>query len=833
MVINKKLIGCLVALLLASGTGVAHSRYIYYAVNDSTDTQSVAAKTNDSNDKKDAKDKEKPSSYEQLMKKGGSVHDGLFTIRHIEDKWYFELPDSILGRYLLAVTRFTAVPQSFGKFSGEAINQQTLYFEQRDNKTINLRAYVLSQEADPKSRISRTLKASTADPIIASFKVIGRNKKTNNQLIEVTPLFIKDNGVVSIPQNAAKQLKIGSLQSDRTFIDTMKVYPINAEIATTRTYSSTPSSVPASSTGAMTIGLNTSIVLLPKTPMRKRIWDPRVGYFTNRYTIFSDDQTRADREQFISRFRLEPKDKKAYARGKLTEPIKPIVFYIDPATPKKWVSYLKQGIEDWNVAFEAAGFKHAIQARDWPEDDSTMSVDDARYNVLRYLPAEIENAYGPHIVDPRSGETIESHICWYHNVMNLLTKWYMTQCGPLDKRAQTMHMDDQLMGELIRFVSSHEVGHTLGLRHNMGASHATPVEKLRDKKWVEEHGHTASIMDYARFNYVAQPEDHISERGLFPRINDYDKWAIRWGYQYRPEFKDEIDEKEGLLTETSKVLATNPRLWFGGEGKNEDPRAQTEDLGDDNVKASEYGIKNLKRIIVTLPTWTHQTNDRYEDRIEMWKSVISQFNRYTNHVLKNVGGRYINNMPGQKPYEVAPAQKGRDAVNYLSRQLFDAPVWLYPSTMTDVSGVNAVDEIAAQQGRVLKVLLNGSLMDKIYKDQFAAGAYQVKDYLNDVFKAVWQPLSSTNDVKVRTRRLLERTYIKQLDTFLNQEEKDKSIAIDRTRPSDISLYLGQQLDTIEKYCKAQAAISTDLNLLHYNDILRQIKLIRERQNSVK
>ena len=833
MVINKKLIGCLVALLLASGTGVAHSRYIYYAVNDSTDTQSVAAKTNDSNDKKDAKDKEKPSSYEQLMKKGGSVHDGLFTIRHIEDKWYFELPDSILGRYLLAVTRFTAVPQSFGKFSGEAINQQTLYFEQRDNKTINLRAYVLSQEADPKSRISRTLKASTADPIIASFKVIGRNKKTNNQLIEVTPLFIKDNGVVSIPQNAAKQLKIGSLQSDRTFIDTMKVYPINAEIATTRTYSSTPSSAPASSTGAMTIGLNTSIVLLPKTPMRKRIWDPRVGYFTNRYTIFSDDQTRADREQFISRFRLEPKDKKAYARGKLTEPIKPIVFYIDPATPKKWVSYLKQGIEDWNVAFEAAGFKHAIQARDWPEDDSTMSVDDARYNVLRYLPAEIENAYGPHIVDPRSGETIESHICWYHNVMNLLTKWYMTQCGPLDKRAQTMHMDDRLMGELIRFVSSHEVGHTLGLRHNMGASHATPVEKLRDKKWVEEHGHTASIMDYARFNYVAQPEDHISERGLFPRINDYDKWAIRWGYQYRPEFKDEIDEKEGLLTETSKVLATNPRLWFGGEGKNEDPRAQTEDLGDDNVKASEYGIKNLKRIIVALPTWTHQTNDRYKDRIEMWKSVISQFNRYTNHVLKNVGGRYINNMPGQKPYEVAPAQKGRDAVNYLSRQLFDAPVWLYPSTMTDVSGVNAVDEISAQQGRVLKVLLNGSLIDKIYKDQFAAGAYQVKDYLNDVFKAVWQPLSSTNDVKVRTRRLLERTYIKQLDTFLNQEEKDKSIAIDRARPSDISLYLGQQLDTIEQYCKAQAAISTDLNLLHYNDILRQIKLIRERQNSVK
>ena len=545
------------------------------------------------------------------------------------------------------MTRFTAVPQNFGKFAGEKVNEQTVYFQQRDNNTLLLRAYVLSQVADPKSKISRTLTASTADPIIAAFKVIGRNKGKHTQMVEVTPLFAKDNNVVSVSASDAKQLKLGGLQADRTFIDTMKVYPINVEVATTRTYGSLEGSAPASRTGSMTIGLNTSIVLLPETPMQRRIWDQRVGYFTNKYTIFNDEQTKTDREEFISRFRLEPKDKRAYAKGKLTEPVKPIVFYIDPATPKKWVPYLKQGIEDWNAAFETAGFKHAIQARDWP-DDPKMSVDDARFNVLRYLPAEIENAYGPRIVDPRSGEIIESHICWYHNVMNLLTKWYLTQCGPLDKRAQTVHMDDKLMGELVRFVSSHEVGHTLGLRHNMGASHATPVEKLRDKKWVEEHGHTASIMDYARFNYVAQPEDGISERGLFPRVNDYDKWAIRWGYQYRPEFKDEKDEKEHLMTETTAILAKNPRLWFGGEGKNEDPRAQREDLGDDNVKASDYGIKNLKRIIVALPAWTKQPNDQYEDRMEMWKSVVSQFNRYTNHVLKNVGGRYLNNMPGDR-----------------------------------------------------------------------------------------------------------------------------------------------------------------------------------------
>lgn len=843
MTINKQLSTCLLALWFATGVATAASkfnftyqnRYGITTVKDSTDEKTAAEQPKDGKAKPDdklGKGMEKELPYDQLIKKPGSVREGIFTVRHIEDKWYFEIPDSIIGRYLLAVTRFTGVPQSFGKFSGEAVNQQTIYFEQRDAKNLVLRAYVLSQEADPDSRISKTLKASTVDPIIASFKVIGRNKTTKAQMIEVTPLFAKDNGVVSISANSAKELKLGALQADRTFVDTMKVYPINVEVATTRTYASTPSSSPASATGAMTVALNTSIVLLPKVPMRKRVWDNRVGYFTNRYTIFSDDQTKTDRQQFISRFRLEPKDVRKYRKGQLTEPIKPIVFYIDPATPKKWVPYLKKGIEDWNVAFEAAGFKNAIRAEDFP-DDSTMSVDDARFSVLRYLPAEIENAYGPRIVDPRSGEIIESHICWYHNVMNLLTKWYMIQCGPLDKRAQTMKMDDSLMGELIRFVSSHEVGHTLGLRHNMGASHATPVEKLRDKKWVEQHGHTASIMDYARFNYVAQPEDGISERGLFPRINDYDKWAIRWGYQYRPEFKDEMEEKEKLMDETTAILAKNPRLWFGGEGRNEDPRAQTEDLGDDNVKASDYGIKNLKRIVVALPEWTRQKNDQYKDRIEMWQSVIQQFNRYTNHVLKNVGGRYLNNMPGQKPYEVAPAQKGRDAVDYIGRQLFDAPLWLYPSTMTDVTGVDAAGEISAQQTRVLKTLLNASLLDKIYKDQQAKGAYQFTDYLNDVFRTVWKPLTGLNDVKARTRRLLERAYVEQLDSLLNPAKKEKPTPADRANSSDAMLYMEQHLAKIEAFCKAQAAQSKDIDLLHYNDLLRQLKLIRERRVVVK
>ena len=668
---------------------------------------------------------------------------------------------------------------------------------------------------------------------MAAFKVIGRNKKKDARLIEVTPLFIKDNNVTSIGSSQQKNLKLGGLQADRTFIDTMKVYPLNIEIATTRTYATSTSKTRASMTGQVTLGLNTSIVLLPKEPMRKRLWDERIGYFTNRFTLFSDDQHKTDREQFVSRYRLVPKDLKRYRRGELVEPVKPIVYYIDPATPRKWVKYLMAGINDWNVAFEAAGFKNAIIAKEWP-DDPDMSVDDARYCVLRYLPSETENAYGPRVVDPRSGEIIESHICWYHNVMNLLTKWYMTQCGPLDKRARTMKFDDELMGQLIRFVSSHEVGHTLGLRHNMGASHATPVEKLRDKAWVEAHGHTASIMDYARFNYVAQPEDGIGERGLFPRIGDYDKWAIKWGYQYRPEFKDEFEEKEQLMTETTKVLAANPRLWFGGEGRNEDPRAQTEDLGDDNVKASDYGIKNLKRVVAGLPEWTRQTNDRHDDLQEMWKSAKGQFNRYNNHVMKNLGGRYLNNMPGRKPYEVAPASRQREAVAYFGRQLFDAPLWLYPQNIVDITGTDVAGDISSQQTRVLKVMMTPAMLGTIYDDSFSSQqAYRLPDYLADVFAAVWRPLTGASALKDKTRRTLERAYLENINSLLNPTDKDKAGINARANNSDIQLYVEQHLDRVERFCKAQAATASGIDKLHYADLLRQIKLIKEERVTVK
>ena len=738
-----------------------------------TDTTEVKkpASEEEKGDKKEAtkekdekKEEKKPSEYETLLKKGGTELKGLFTVRHIEDKFYFEVPDSLLGRYLLCVSRYTAVPQDFGVFAGEEANESTVYFERRDDKTMLLRAYVLTQLADKDSDIGRTLQASTIDPIVSTFKIIGRNKEDDAQLIEVTPLFKQDNNLIGVPSTARTTQKLGGLAGDRTFIDTMKVFPINIEVATTRTYNSTPARSEASKTGNVTLGLNTSILLLPKDPMRKRLWDDRVGYFVNRFTRFNDEQHKTQHESIVARYRLVPKNVRKYLKGELVEPVKQIVYYIDPATPKKWVPYLIQGVNDWNVAFEAAGFKNAIVAKEWPKDDEGMSVDDARFCVLRYLPSETENAYGPHVSDPRSGEIMESHICWYHNVMSLLTKWYMVQCGPLDKRARTMKFDDKLMGELIRFVSSHEVGHTLGLRHNMGASSATPVEKLRDKAWVEKHGHTVSIMDYARFNYVAQPEDGISEKGLFPRINDYDKWAIKWAYQYRPEYKDPYKERVALRKEVTAMLAKNPHLaYLGDEGRGQDPRSQTESLGDNNMKASDYGIKNLKRVVENLEKWTAQPDGQYDDLREMHSSVRSQFQRYCGHVQRNILGRQTNTIPGMKPYENTPKAVQKEAIQWMGRNVFEAPMWLYPQSILDKLGTDADDEITNRARTVLAYLLNANLI----ANQLKRGNYPIEEYLDDVLAAAWKPLDNASDKQNYYNRQLQRSYVNLLGSAIN------------------------------------------------------------------
>ena len=609
--------------------------------------------------------------------------NGLFHVTKMKNDWFFEIPDSLIGREFLTTVRYTSTPAGIGKFGGEQVNQQTVYFQVAPDDQLLLRSRLFVNVADTAQNINRAITISNENPIIGAFKV--ESHKNNTYKIKVNQFFNQDNPAIGLPKSVKDGFSLQGQVNEMSYIEDIKSFPMNTEVRTVKTYNGGGSyrMAATSRTGKATFGLNISFVLLPEKPMMRRYYDPRVGYFTDSYTSYSDDQQRVEGKTFVTRWRLEPKpeDIEKMKRGELVEPIKPIVYYIDPATPKQWRKYLIMGVNDWQKAFEKAGFKNAIMAKEWPENDSTMSMEDARYSCIRYLASPIENAYGPNVHDPRTGEILESHICWYHNVMSLVHNWYMVQCSSIDEAAQKMNYDEELMGQLIRFVSSHEVGHTLGLRHNFGSSSTVPVDSLRDKAWVEAHGHTPSIMDYARFNYVAQPEDGIDRIGIFPRINDYDKWAIQWGYTPMLDAKDE-DEDHKMLEPMTAKAQQNKRLWWGdGESEHRDPRRQTEDLGDDPIKASHYGILNLKREIKALPEWTMDNDkDLYWNDIQVMHSHIrTQFLRYMGHVTRNIGGYRINFKPKgsvEDVYVPQPLDKQKAALNFINEQVLNEPVWL-------------------------------------------------------------------------------------------------------------------------------------------------------------
>lgn len=669
------------------------------------------------------------------------VKEGMFQVVHSGSDWFFQIPDSLLGRRFLTTTRFTSTPADCGQFGGEQLNEQVVYWEKGSDNRLFLRAELLINTADSTQAIYKAISVSNNNPIIAAFKIEKNVGKTSR--IKVTSFFNEDNPALGMPSYLKKRYNLTGQVNDLSFIESIKTFPMNTEIRLVKTWNSATPNLPATwATGRATFGLNISFVLLPGKPMMRRYFDPRVGFFADKFNEFTDAQQRVKSKQFITRWRLEPRpeDVEKMKRGELVEPIKPIVYYIDPATPKQWRPYLIAGVNDWQKAFEKAGFKNAIIGKEWPENDSTMSLEDARYSVIRYLASPMENAYGPNVHDPRSGEILESHICWYHNVMNLLHDWYMVQAGSIDEAAQKMNFDEELMGELVRFVSSHEVGHTLGLRHNFGSSSTVPVDSLRNKEWVEKNGHTPSIMDYARFNYVAQPEDNISRKGIFPRIGDYDKWAIEWGYRPMLDATDEDSDHALLEKLVQKNLPGNPRLWFGDGETNrvKDPRCQTEDLGDDAVKASEYGILNLKREIAALPKWTFDQKDIYNENLKnVYGQIRDQFHRYNNHVLNIIGGFYSNfktvNESGAV-YTPVEKDKQKNALAYFDRNIFTEPEWLLPDYMNRFTAKekNYTTSIGVNMVGKLVGVVNG--LNKEYPAQ-----EYLKDLTAMVFKQTAQP----------------------------------------------------------------------------------------------
>lgn len=729
-----------------------------------------------------------PRPYKDIITDKAVTTRGMFTVHKVEDKIYFELPDNLFGRDMLIISRLAkagADMRSGGGmngYAGDVLNESVVRFEKGPNNKVFIRDISYNERVkDTTSDMYRTVMRSNIQPITFAFDVRASRKDSLTGLqytvIELTDIINGDNDLFFWGGVKGK-FSIGAYQADKSYLQYVKTFPINTEIRTVKTYTKVANNTANLFNGVLTtntpaakqvtVELNTSIVMLPEKPMQARYADDRVGYFSTSYTDFDSDPQGVKRMAFAERWRLEPRkeDMEKYFSGELVEPEKPIIIYIDPETPAKWVPYLIQGINDWQVAFERAGFKNAIIGKMAPTimEDSAWSLEDARHSAIVYKPSSVPNASGPHIVDPRSGEVIETHINWYHNVMKLVHDWYFVQAAAVDKAARKMHFSDSLMGQLIRFVSSHEVGHTLGLLHNFGSSSTTPVEKLRDKTWVEANGHTASIMDYARFNYVAQPEDGISQAGLFPRIGEYDKWAIEWGYRLIPGMKSAADEMP-VLNKWIIAHSNDKRYWFGSERSQDDPRSQSEDLGDNAMKAGEYGIKNLKRIVANLIEWTKEENEGYENLQAMHVQVFRQYTRYTDHVAKYIGGRYETFKSVEQPgavYEQVPEALQAEAMRFLNRNVFMTPSWLLDKKILSLTGSYPMEIINAIQDGALNRLISGQTFSRLINNESVYNnSYTIVKLFADMQKGIWTELDTKAPIDLY-RRNLQKIYIDRM-----------------------------------------------------------------------
>ena len=775
--------------------------------------------------------------YAQVITPKAKSSFGFLTVHKVDNNYFFEIPDSMLNRDILIVNRISKAPTSRQKsrvgYPGDILGSKVIRFENKDNKRILVREYSYRERSENKDGMFQSVRNSNTQPIVANFGIetIKKDSLTRNYVINVSVFLQKENPLFSFDADSKEYIGLLNMVGEGTYIDTLKAFPKNIEISTTVTYQSKKgmSNVGFLETGSpripLTYELNSSMVLLPEVPMKARLFDPRVGYFTVGYTDFDSNPQGIEYKKLITRWRLEPKDEAAYLRGELVEPKKPIIIYIDPATPKKWVPYLIQGVNDWQVAFEKAGFKNAIYALEAPTDDPSWSLEDARHSAIVYKPSDIPNASGPHINDPRTGEILETHINWYHNVMSLLRDWYMIQAGTIDEAARKMQLDDELMGQLIRFVSSHEVGHTLGLRHNFGSSHTVPVEKLRDKAWVEANGHTPSIMDYARFNYVAQPEDGITRAGIFPRIGIYDKWSIEWGYRWLPQFQTPEDEVAFSNQSIIEKLKTDMRYTFGTESDPNDPRNQSEDLGDDSMLASLYGIKNLKRIVPQILTWSYEPNKSYAGAGEIYSGVVSQFNRYLGHVTKNVAGIYSNSITVEQTDEIArefvPANIQKRAIAFLNEQLFTTPEWLIDRQLMEKAKILPVNVICSLQSGVLARLINKNTLDKMSENEILNGkkAYTSAQMFNDLKKVIWSNLGQSDIYK----RNMQKAYVENLINLLDKKgNADKNASGKRPAYSEAPAIAHGQLTELKRLATSAASMTSGTAKGHYQNLITLI-----------
>jgi hypothetical protein len=769
-----------------------------------------------------------PQAYAKVITEDAETEEGLFTVHRVDEKHYFELPAGLLEKEILVVSRISGHVNglNFGGAGMKSRPQQVIRFQRLHNQIL-LRSVSYNNVAEEGTPIYTSVVNNNFEPIISTFKIEAFSKDSSAVVIDVTDLFTTDVEMIGALRSwERKQFKISGLDKSRSLITGMDAFPENVLVKHVLTYRG--ANLPDNqTTGTLSIGMTQSFILLPAVPMTPRYSDDRVGFFSLRQIDYGSDEQKAATRRLITRWRLEPSDWAAYNRGELVEPIKPIVYYIDAATPDKWKPFIKKGVEDWQKAFEAAGFKNAIRAEYAPtaEEDPSWSPEDVRYSVIRYIATDIQNAQGPHVHDPRTGEILESDILWYHNIMNLLRNWYFIHTAAINPEAQSVKFEDKVMGELIRFVAAHEVGHTLGLPHNMGASPAYSVDSLRSPTFTATHGTAPSIMDYARFNYVAQPEDGVTS--LFPRIGEYDNWSIEFGYRLIEEGMSASAEK-ATIDKWILERADKREFHFGRQqGDPIDPTAQTEDLGHDAMLASDLGIANLQRITGNLLNWGTENGKDYSDLEELYGQVAGQYNRYMGHVLANIGGVEGNNKNvGQEGvvYQHTTKQKQIRATDFLNRQVFATPTWLIDAEILNrIEASGNVKRIGTIQSRALDRVLSDSRLLRMIDNEAMNGsaAYTVSELMADLEKGIWSELKNGKEIDLY-RRNLQKAYVAQLGEVLNAEKSTVS-------NSDVPSIIRASLEGLKSSVKAGISKQSGVSKDHLKDILKRIDEVLDPQ----